>query len=1168
MVALLSLQMKGRAQWTELVSGIPDVLNDVWFWADTGVVAADHGLWYTTNGGVGVGSWTHFVVNGSPDDLARYAHTRFTALSSSSSNPCTVVVVGHDTVEDKGVLMKVDFSDLSYSFLYVSASGVHLNDVMVRSGGGSITTVVGDDGLILHSINMVDFSVLDTTVTYIVDDLHVISSRNSQAVIVGPDFIEPCSQGSSFSWSVPVEAPGNLITDAYRKTDSQYYGVGDKLYSINTVPYSLDPITRYSPWPLNASSIAYGSAVFLVSTDHGIYRGPYDLTYLEIQPSTIGLDVRKVVFPGSSSSVGYAVCTGGRVLKTTNSGGAGVPYLSAFSFGDCEGESFSVPAFSGSATSCSWRVDGLPVGGYCNVGPIPGLSAGVHTISFIGSNGTYADTVTFTVTTPAPPSTLFEVAVDDTLLCRSGQVSVTITPSEADVEYTLVDITHNDVLGTFSGTGGEATGVTSVIDTTIRLVVRGRREGTNCSASSPDTTTIHVERTHARFRTDLVNADVNEEVNFYQLCTDAAHYAWTFDGGSPATSSLPEPQGVTYAVEGPTQVTLICWSDAACYDTVITEGPFIYSESAMFDSCWALKVHGPDTLQGGFTTERVGDAIDVGDGFVMCGQERDLVLPSRIGRSSPMLSEAVTYLAKYSYSGVLKWYIYAAVDPLSPHDFPGEPALAKATNGDVFFMDIGRNDRLWYHFNDGDSLAPVPTNYSFGLVVMRLNARGRHVWHGYNTAGGGVAIAADQENNVYVSGSDSGGGGNYRSNGVQYPNSAAGSQDLFILKLNGVGELVWQTYAEMERWNSRGIHDMTLDTVGGIYFAGAYDSDDVRFHSTDGSLSYTLDLIEENNVQSMAVLFKYDVEGHFQWCTAVHHEEITYLVSDLYKVAAEPSGGCYVIGRNECPSSLNTVTMGSDGTVGSWSCDLHHFVARFDQDGHEMWHIGSTNEEEGTGFRAITRDTTGILLGGQIGSYEPDGPGGLTSTDGAVAPLHLGWGDFLLASYTYDGVFDALYRSAPAPLTEPVHIYYGFDVFRDTLGRVFVLADYGSDTLSAFGTQLPGDYTDRDAFIACAAVEPCVVLDYPMNTPSADEAPGLLCYPNPTMGSINVDVRLRCEGVLEIQDGLGRTLLRRRVLFPKLIELGANELPSDGGFILIKVSGPCGAQQQRVVLLR
>src|SRR6202008_88726 len=110
---------------------------------------------------------------------------------------------------------------------------------------------------------------------------------------------------------------------------------------------------------------------------------------------------------------------------------------------------------------------------------------------------------------------------------------------------------------------------------------------TNAAGNNTKTTSCYVNVTAsgvvapvANFTASATNITAGGSTNFTDLSTNnPTSWAWTFTGGTPATSTAQNPSGITYATAGCYQVKLIATNSAgsntkttACYINVTASG--------------------------------------------------------------------------------------------------------------------------------------------------------------------------------------------------------------------------------------------------------------------------------------------------------------------------------------------------------------------------------------------------------------------------------------------------------------------------------------------------------------------------------------------------------------------------------------------------------------------
>lgn len=1127
-----------HAQWIHLATGINDRLTGVWFWGTTGVVCGDHGIYFTTTGGAGASSWTRLELAGTPVDSQRYENTRFTALACMSNLPDVVYASGNDTVNGTAVIMRLDINTQEASFPYIGPTGSRLNDIAFNSGGSRLFAA-GDQGLLLRSPDLINFTVVPTGT---LQALRSISSYGSAFLVGGDEILLDCTDGNSALTFTTHVRPSFFFHDVQATIGTYHFAVGPYGYRIQDYLLQTSFQYNYDPLPLNGRDITILSNSSWVATDHGIYKGNNSPNYYELQPSTAGLDLHSVFF--LSSTQGWAAGANGIVLYTTNGGGPTLPFTRIGTPGGCVGEPLQINAFTGTGINCRWYIDGVQVNTMCNGGnsTLTVNNIGAHELMFIANSngGGLSDTSITTFMVVAPPEVNLQWTVSDTVLCKREATQVTIFNSQTDVIYSVKDVNLDEIIATGTGTGADLVLLTDSIDSSTVLVIHARSTVADCSRTFPDSIHVRVEETTARLHATLVNAMPTETVDLYQQCTDAQNWSWSLGPTASITSSdLPVVAGVTFSTLGPTSIELICWSDQGCYDTTMVEGPYIYLEPPP-DSCWAFAMPGRDTIHASFPAPHLRDAISTGDGFLISGGSYRMHLPSRIGRSLDLPVGDGGFLAKYSYSGTLKWVVhslgqeYLTVNSIDT--FPGGDILIVGN----FHGQHGLRD------NVGDS---IPIRGIIGGYLVRLDRNGRYIWQANSRDISWNSVRTDNTGNVYVVGQITelyvAGSAIYFHNDIPYPFiTTAGHEWTVLMKTDGNGAPIWQTYFENHIVNpgGNGVLDMDVDALGNIYLAGGVEISTL-FRSANGGPTH---LIDPPGVWYGEHLFvsKFDTDGQFLWSTSAEHNHS----SSAFAIKADEAGNTYITGFAVASPTAIPVWVHSDGSTSTTSGAGRFFVAKLDPIGHLTWHHGSTATQYGTGS-GLHLDADGILV---VGNFHPTGANGyLTSTGTPQLWCAGGPADYFVAHYDVTGGLQQVYH--PWSMIPNLGQIGGpTPILRDTLGHIIYMGSFASETgLEYYGdTIVSGMLTGFDGFIAKTG-HSCTDFTTPIAGSNTLLSNGLLAYPNPVVDELHLSLPHSGTWDITLADMLGRTVRRTLSSTGELTVMLEEWMPHSSGVMLI-----------------
>ena len=254
--------------------------------------------------------------------------------------------------------------------------------------------------------------------------------------------------------------------------------------------------------------------------------------------------------------------------------------------------------------------------------------------------------------------------------------------------------------------------------------------------------------------------------------------------------------------------------------------------------------------------------------------------------------------------------------------------------------------------------------------LVKFNQAGDRLWATYygNSYTGSFAVAADSEDNVYLSGFT------YDFVGVAfngYQNSYAGLSDSYIVKFNPEGERLWATYLGGNEGESG--------------LAIAVDSED-NLYATGNTSSNNFPVLnafqEESAVGGIfggdAFLSKFDPSGGLLWSTYFGGAGF----DDAFSVACAANGDVFITGRT---NSTGIATSGShQTTIGGGSSDA--FLAKFNSTGALQWSTYYGGSGEDRAFGCATDNTGNVFISGRSESSNNIAFNGFQNT---IAPSYL-----------------------------------------------------------------------------------------------------------------------------------------------------------------------------------
>jgi hypothetical protein len=301
------------------------------------------------------------------------------------------------------------------------------------------------------------------------------------------------------------------------------------------------------------------------------------------------------------------------------------------------------------------------------------------------------------------------------------------------------------------------------------------------------------------------------------------------------------------------------------------------------------------------------------------------------------------------------------------------------------------------------------TTIILALVFINVNAQAPD-WAWAKSISGPSAdaiygITTDTLGNVYIIG-DFGSTINLGTTTL----TSAGNQDIFIVKYDPAGNVIWAKSAGGTGIDyGRGI---TCDKFGNIYVTGSYRLPSCSFGSTI--------LTNTNTVGRSLFLVKYNDMGDVLWArNTENYDEY----DNSLGLTTDASGNVYISG-NYAPTFISFGTDTLTNTTGSFNM----FLTKYNTMGDVLWAKKSNNmgSEQGN---AIDTDTSGnvILIGTSMAPSMSFG----TSTFN-----NMGYRDVFIVKY------DSLGNVLWADCGGSIYWDYGGGIVTDLAGNIFITGHY------------------------------------------------------------------------------------------------------------------------------
>lgn len=322
------------------------------------------------------------------------------------------------------------------------------------------------------------------------------------------------------------------------------------------------------------------------------------------------------------------------------------------------------------------------------------------------------------------------------------------------------------------------------------------------------------------------------------------------------------------------------------------------------------------------------------------------------------------------------------------------------------------------------------------LTVLPLISSAQDIqWaKNYGSTGYGYDVAVDDNGNSYMVGSFD--GATITFGGTTLTNANAGYGDIYVVKVNTSGTVVWAKRAGQN--GSDYAYGVAVDKSGNVYVAGSYYNNAITFGATTLTNSGAAD----------AFVVKYNSSGTVVWAKKAGGAYSETASS----VAVDTSGNVLVTGYFESSS----ISIGSYTLTNSYLGAPEVFVAKYNSAGTAQWALASLGADFDFG-EDITTDASGnCFVVGTFGSNSLS-MGGNTIYNAST----IGTEDIFVMKVSSAGVVTWL-NSFGGPAYEG-----GAKITSDNTGNVFISGNFGGPTINLSTTSLANyNAGTNDIFVA------------------------------------------------------------------------------------------------------
>ena len=265
---------------------------------------------------------------------------------------------------------------------------------------------------------------------------------------------------------------------------------------------------------------------------------------------------------------------------------------------------------------------------------------------------------------------------------------------------------------------------------------------------------------------------------------------------------------------------------------------------------------------------------------------------------------------------------------------------------------------------DPDSLGEVNLTSAGGndIFVCKIDAAGNLLW--VRQLGGpdgaeGYSITTDASGNIYTTGVFSETADFNPDTLAQHNLSSAGSTDIFISKLDGMGHFIWAK--QLGGASQDDCRSIVVDGSGNVYTTGYFQG--IADFDPDSAKQYNLSAGSHNTT----FVSKLDTDGDFKWAIQFKGG----LGSDGTAIDVDATGNVFTTGFFSGTVDFNPDSLAQSNLIGN-SLDI--FVSKLSPSGHYIWakQLGGGASDLAFGIAVQGDDvyTTGFFSG--TADFDPD----------------------------------------------------------------------------------------------------------------------------------------------------------------------------------------------------
>ena len=429
-------------------------------------------------------------------------------------------------------------------------------------------------------------------------------------------------------------------------------------------------------------------------------------------------------------------------------------------------------------------------------------------------------------------------------------------------------------------------------------------------------------------------------------------------------------------------------------------------------------------------------------------------------------------------------------------------------------------------FDPGEEIFNLTAETFADAIVVKISPSGDFIF-AKKVGGSGFDIATnihlDNENNLYLTGTFRN-SADFDPNDESYLLTSNGFEDIFLLKLDTDGEFIYcKQFGGLGNDSCDGID---LDEYQNIYLFGSF-TNEVDFDPTDGTYNLSA------SYEEAAFILKLGADGDFIFAKKLESLSPDYPNINSFLIKIDNFGDIYLVGEYRDSIDFDP---GEETAMlfDSEPFNLNPFISKYDGDGNFIY----AKQLDGTWQTGIT-DLT----------IDENHNAWLTGRFNGELDFDMGIGEQI-----FDEANLALFvlKLDPAGEFSDVQLFgnesfnYGTSITHDQLNNIYISGGF-SDVIDFNSGPEEFELTsngETDNFIFKLG-------QYVLGNPSEQQNIQLLAYPNPSLGSVHIELDNTYKDItLIIQNNLGEQVYTER--FSEVKNIGV-DLPLAAGVYYISL---------------